>query len=99
MEIIKGQKYIIRCDRAGVFYAEIAELNGDVADLVNARRVHGWEGACSISQLAVDGPQKSGGNNRWSVTVPSMTVFGVTEISLVTDEAQAVIDKVPVWKI
>lgn len=31
--------YIIRCDRAGVFFAHIAERRGDEADLTDARRI------------------------------------------------------------
>ena len=93
-----NQKYIIRCDRAGVFYGEIAEHRGDEADLVNVRRVHGWGGACSLSQLATEGVKTSGGNNRWSVAVSSMTVLGVIEIIPVSDAAQTILDGQPVWK-
>lgn len=31
------QKYIVRCDRAGVFYGEIEERNGQEVKLRNAR--------------------------------------------------------------
>lgn len=94
----ENQNYIIRCDRAGVFYGQIAERRGTEADLVNVRRVHGWEGACSLSQLATEGVTKTGGNNRWSVAVPSMTVLGVIEIIPVLDAADAILEKMPVWR-
>lgn len=38
----KPQKFIIRTDRAGVFYAEIVERRGSEADLANARRIWRW---------------------------------------------------------
>lgn len=93
-----NQKYIIRCAQAGVFYGEIAERRGDEADLANVRRVHGWDGACSLSQLATEGVTKTGGNNRWSVAVPMMTVLGVIEIIPVSDAAQSILDGMPTWK-
>jgi len=95
----KNQNYIIRCDRAGVFYGQIAERRGSEADLVNVRRIHGWDGACSLSQIATEGVKTTGGNNRWSVVVPSMTVLGVIEIIPVLDQADAILSEMPVWKI
>jgi hypothetical protein len=94
---MKNQKYIIRCDRAGVFYGEIADRRGSEADLINVRRVHGWDGACSLSELALTGPQRQDGNNRWTVSVPAMTVLEVIEVIPVNDEAEIIMDAMPVW--
>lgn len=93
----KNQKYIIRCDRAGVFYGEIAERRGDDADLVNARCLWYWDGAASLLQLANEGV-KAPQNCQFTVTVPSMTVLGVIEIIPCTKEAVESIEGVPVWK-
>lgn len=98
MNKAKNQKYIIRCDRAGVFYGEIAERRGDEADLVNARRLWYWDGAASLSQLATEGT-KAPRNCKFTVTVPSMTVFGVIEIIPCTKEAVESIEGVPEWKL
>lgn len=92
------QKYIIRCDLAGVFYGEIVERRGSEADLANVRRIHGWDGACSLSQLAMEGCKKTGGNNRHSMVVPAMTVLGVIEVIPVSAEARENLDAMPVWK-
>ena len=97
MNKAKNQKYIIRCDRAGVFYAEIKERRGDEADLVNARRLWYWEGAASLSQLATEGT-KAPRNCKFTVTVPSMTVLGVIELIPCTKAAVQSIDGVPEWK-
>ena len=91
------QKYIIRCDRAGVFYAEIKERRGSEADLVNARRLWYWDGAASLSQLATEGT-KAPRNCKFTVTVPTITVFGVIEIIPCTKEAVESIEGVHVWK-
>lgn len=92
-----NQKYIIRCDRAGVFYAEIKERRGSEADLVNARRLWYWDGAASLSQLAVEGVTAPR-NCKFTVTVPEMTVLGVIEIIPCTESAVNSIDGVAVWR-
>lgn len=97
MNKAKNQKYIIRCDRAGVFYAEIKERRGDEADLVNARRLWYWDGAASLSQLATEGT-KAPRNCKFTVTVPSMTVLGVIETIPCSKAAVQSIDGVPEWK-
>lgn len=92
------QYYIIRCARAGVFYAQINERRGDEADIVNARRLWYWEGAASLSQLATDGV-KNPDACHFTVTVPHMTVLGICEIIPCSDKAAECIDGVKEWKI
>ena len=94
----ENQKYIIRCDRAGVFYAEISERRGSEADLVNARCLWYWDGAASLSQLATEGV-KHPDNCKFTVTVPSMTVFGAIEVIPCSDAAVKSIDGVAAWKL
>jgi hypothetical protein len=50
-----GKKVIIRSDRAGVFFGTLSEKNGSEVTLTNCRRLWYWDGAASLSQLAVDG--------------------------------------------
>ena len=90
-------KVIIRADRAGVFYGEIAERRGSEVDMVNCRRLWYWDGAASLSQLATEGV-KAPENCKFTVTVPSMTILGVIEIIPCTKEAVKSIDSVEVWK-
>lgn len=49
-----AQKYIIRADRAGVFFGEIESRTGGEVTMRNVRRIWRWEGANTLSQLAVD---------------------------------------------
>lgn len=88
---------IIRCNRAGVFFAKVRKLDGDVAELAESRRLWYWDGAASLSQLAMEGV-KLPGNCKFTVTVPAMTVLGVIEVIPCTDEAVESIKGVPVWK-
>lgn len=94
---VKNQKYIIRCDRAGVFYGEIAERRGSEADLVNVRCLWHWAGAASLLQLASEGT-RAPQNCQFTVTVSSMTVLGVIEVLPCTKAAVRSIDGVPEWK-
>ncbi len=94
---IDNQYYIIRCDRAGVFFAKIAERRGSEADLVDCRRLWYWDGAASLSQLAMEGT-KSPNHCKFTVTVPFMTVLGVIEVIPCTEEATANISEVREWK-
>lgn len=91
------QYYIIRSDRAGVFFAKIEERRGSEVDLSDARRIWYWDGAASISQLAIDGvsrPDKC----KFTVSVPKMTVLGVIEIIPCTETATRCIKGVREWK-
>ena len=91
------QKYIVRCYGAGVFYAEIVKREGKEAELANARRLWYWDGAASLSQLALEGVKRPG-NCKFTVTVPSIIVTDVVEIIPCSSAACASIDGVPVWK-
>ena len=95
----EGNKCIIRCDRAGVFYAEVEDFDpaSCVAKLRNARRLWYWAGAASLSQLAIDGVELPL-ECKFTLTVSAMTVTGVIEIIPCTAKAVASIDGVPVWK-
>lgn len=92
-----GRKCIVRCNRAGVFFAEVAEINGQAAELRNARRLWYWSGAASLSQLATEGVKRPA-ECKFTVTVPTMMVLDVIEIIPCTVEAIDSINRVPVWK-
>ena len=92
------QFYIIRADRAGVFFARIKERSGGEAVLTDCRRLWYWDGAASLSQLATDGTSKPG-NCKFSVTVPEMTVLGVIEIIPCSDSAVKSIQGVAEWRV
>lgn len=95
---MENQKFIVRTDRAGVFFCEIKERRGSEADLINARRLWYWDGAASLSQLATEGVTKPQ-NCEFTVTVDSCTVLGVIEIIPCTEKAVKSINGVKVWKL
>ena len=91
-----GKKVIIRADRAGVFYGTLVEKDGNEVELKDCRRIWYWNGAASLSELALSGVNRSG--NKFSVAIESITVLGVIEIIPCTEKAIKSIEAVPVWK-
>lgn len=95
---MKNEKYyIIRGDKSGVFFGKIAERNGQEVTLTECRRLWYWDGAASISQLALDGttnPNKC----QFTVTLDELTLLDAIELIPCTDKAVMSIKAVPVWR-
>ena len=92
-----GKKVIIRADRAGVFFGTLKEKNGTEVTLENARRLWYWDGAASISQLAVTGTTAPD-NCKFTMVVPEIVIMGVIEIIPCSVEAIQSVEGVSVWK-
>ena len=93
----KAMKNIIRTEKAGVFFGDIKSRKGSEIILNNVRRIWRWDGACSLSQLAVDGTTHEEGC-KFSVEVVEMTVLGVIELIPCTEKAVKSINGVREWK-
>ena len=90
-------KVIIRADRAGVFYGTIVRKDGNEVELKDCRRIWYWDGAASLSEIAVSGVKHE--TSKITVTVESIVILGVIEIITCTEEAIKNIESAPVWKI
>ena len=97
MKINKDAWYIIRSDKAGVFFGHIAERDGSEVTMTDVRRIWYWDGAASLSQLATDGVSKPK-NCKFTVTVSEMVILGVIEIIPCTEKAIASIQGVKEWR-
>lgn len=92
---------IVRSTGAGVHAGYLKSLKGNVAELVNARRLWRWVVAkqtgqlASLSEAAVHGLNTSDTRSRVAVTVPSQTVLGVCEILDCSDAARESIEAAP----
>lgn len=93
-----GQYCVIRAANAGVFAGTIAEINGDMVVLNDARRLWRWSGAASLSQLAAEGV-KNPNDCKFTMPIETIAVFNVIEILPTTIPAMTNIKEVPVWKI
>lgn len=96
-----GKKVIIRADRAGVFFGTLVSKENTPAgvecEIKDCRRLWYWDGAASLSQLAVDGVSAPG-RCKFTVVVPQMIVMQVIEIIPCTDKAIKSIEEVATWK-
>ena len=92
-----NKKVIIRSDRAGVFFGTLKEKNGTEVTLRDCRRLWYWDGAASLSQLAVDGTNNPN-DCKFTVTVPEIIITGVIEIIPCSDKAIVSIEGVKEWK-
>ncbi len=94
---MENKYYIVRSDKAGVFFGNIKDRKGDEITMTNVRRLWYWNGACSISQLAVDGTKKPD-NCKFTIAVPEMIILGVIEIIPCSETAVKSIKGVKEWK-
>lgn len=88
---------IVRTYSAGVFAGTIERREGKEVTLSNARRLWYWDGAASLSQLAMEGVKKPE-SCKFPQEVDEVLLTEAIEILSVTPEAQANIAAVPVWK-
>lgn len=95
----KPKYYIVRCQSAGVFCAQVVKRSKDglQATLKDSRRIWYWAGAASLSQLAVDGTSRPD-QCKFPVAMPEQEVTGVLELIPVSEKAKATIDSVRVWQ-
>ena len=92
-----NKKVIIRGDRSGVFFGTLKTKEGREVTLENCRRLWYWDGAASISQLAVNGTVKPS-ECKFTVTVDEIVILDVIEIIPCTDKAIKSIEEVTEWK-
>lgn len=97
MKDLTGKRVIIRGDRSGVFFGTLASKDGQEVELTDCRRLWYWDGAASISQLAVTGTTDPE-NCKFAMSVASIVILDAIEIIQCTPEAIKSIEAVDVWK-
>lgn len=97
MKINENQYYIVRTNRAGVFFGKILEANKDEVTMTDVRKIWHWEGACAVEQLALDGTSRPN-DCKFTVIVPEMTIAEPIQIIPCTDKAIKSLSGVDVWK-
>ena len=97
MKINAEQYYIVRTNRAGVFFGKIKEQNKDEVTMTDVRKIWYWDGACAVEQLAIDGTKKPY-NCKFTVVVPEMTVADPIQIIPCTEKATKSLVGVEVWQ-
>ena len=97
-ETVDGMEYcIVRTYSAGVFAGYVLSSEGQEVVIVKSRNIWYWDGACGLSQLAVDGTNKPE-NCKFTVEVRNRELKQVIEIIPCTEKARKSIQEVQVWK-
>ena len=92
-----NQYFIVRCDKAGVFFGQIKERNEPEVTMTNVRKLWYWDGACAVEELATNGTKKPD-NCKFTITIPEMVIADPVQIIPCTDKAIESINGVKVWK-
>jgi len=87
---------IVRTYSAGVFAGELESRTNQEVVLRNARRLWYWDGASSLSELAMLGVSRPE-NCKFPCEVDKVVLLEAIEILNVTDKARKNIKKVPIW--
>ncbi len=92
-----NEKYLVRCDRSGVFYGTLVELEGQRAKIKDARKIFYWDGASCLEQLAMEGT-KTPERCKFTMIVDEIEVFDLIQLLACTVNAITNIEKVKEWK-
>ena len=94
----EGMKYVIvRTYSAGVFAGYLESRSGQEVVIRRARRIWYWDGAASLSQLAVDGTSKPE-NCKFPCEVDRIELLQAIEILDCTKKSQKSIQGVEIWQ-
>ena len=87
---------IIRTYSAGVHAGILTTVENDVVTLKDARRIWHWEGASTLSELAIHGTSNPE-NCKFPCEVDEIKLFNVIEIIPCSEKAIKSIKNVEVW--
>ena len=80
-----------------MFFGKLKEKNGQEVQLTEVRKLHYWNGAAAVEEIAMIGTKRPN-DCRFTVTVPSMTVDGCIQVLPCTKESVEAIQSVKEWK-
>ena len=97
-EKVDGMPYVIvRTYSAGVFAGFLKERNGKEGVMLQARRLWYWDGANSLSELAMKGVSKPE-NCKFPCELERVELTEIIEVDYCTEKAMLNIKEVPEWK-
>lgn len=95
------ERQVIRTYSAGVFFGELdpesRSEDGKRGIIRNARRLWYWDGAASLSELAIRGVKRPK-NCKFPAPVDRIEVTEIIEVLDTTYAARESLDSVPVWE-
>ncbi len=97
--LVEGLEYcVVRCYSAGVHIGYVKEFAKDYpqqAILLKSRRLHQWEKAASLSQVAMEGV---GSSSLIAMELPMITLTDVIEVIPCSDVAAKFFQGAAPWK-
>ena len=97
-ESLDGMPYvIIRTYSAGVFAGYLESREGKEGVIRKSRRIWYWDGAASLSQLAMEGTNAPA-NCKFACVVEKMEITEIIEVLHATEAARCNIEGVQIWK-
>lgn len=93
---MEEQYYIVRTNRAGVFFGKIKEKKENSLVMTNVRKLFYWSGAYSVEDIAVHGV-KNIDRCQFTCYVDEMEISEPIQIIPCTEESFKIIYNVKVW--
>ena len=97
---VDGLRYcVIRTYSAGVhigYVKEFGEKHPQHAKLLNSRRLYSWNGACTLSQVAMDGVDTK--QSRIAMELPEIELTDVIEVIPCSEKSAEFFKAVKAWK-
>lgn len=93
-----GDYIMCRTYSAGVFAGTLVSREGQEVVLKDARRIWYWDGAASLSQLAMSGTSKPE-NCKFPEEVSEVVITQAIELLPITEKARESIKGVKIWKV
>lgn len=86
--------FIVRADRAGVFFGKIKEKTATSVTMTDVRKIHYWHNAAAVEGISQDGV---GSGSRLTCVVAEMEIDKWVQIIPCTDKATENMKGWPVW--
>ena len=100
MKIERNKFYIVRADRAGVFFGKVKEVAPDMSSvtMTETRKIWKWSGASAVEQLAADG-SKDPKNCKLTVKISEMTIKDPVQVIPCSEAAAGILSEIKEWKV
>ena len=92
---MKNNYFIVRADRAGVFFGQIKERKDSSVVMTDVRKIFYWDGAAAVEQISQDGVNA---NSKLTVVVPEMEIDKPIQIIPCSEKATENLKSLQSWK-
>ena len=97
MEELIGKNVIVRGKDSGVFWGEAVSVSETVVKLKNCRRIWYWNGAATLSEMAINGVKRPE-NCKMPAATAEHYILDACEIIPTTPAADSSLAGVKIWE-